>query len=243
MSSNRVAEVLNAPPKTYPAILEGQWLDASAPAGLVAMNPASVFEGSGDALAELPRWISWHADRHPAGVAIGYFSYEAARFFETLPLTANTSLPDLSFAYYPRVERLPRLEPEPAGAELSSPPEMRSNFDEHAYAEAVETVRNYIAAGDIYQANLTCRFRAQFAGIPPERIYSLLARMDFNVAIRTMTIEDDVATFHGGGGIVYDSRPEPEQKEMMLKARPLLEALGAPVASGPGILQACAVER
>jgi para-aminobenzoate synthetase component 1 len=413
MPSRLVAEALKAPPGAHAAILQGKWLERGAPAGLVAMNPASVFEGSGDALAELPRWISWHADRHPAGAAIGYFSYEAARFFERLPLTANTSLPDVWFAYYPCVERLPRLEPEPADTELSSPPEIRSNFDKHAYAEAVETIRDYIAAGDIYQANLTCEFRAQLAGIPPERIYSRLARlepsfgaflkgpdqtlisnsperffrvlgdrilaspikgtiarpgnpaldaecvstllasgkdlaenvmivdllrndlgriccyetieagifdvqtlphlfhlvshvegtlrpgtglleilralfpcgsvtgapkirameilaeientprgvsmgaigiirgrpgsaeceMDFSVAIRTMTIEDAAATFHVGGGIVYDSRPEPERKEMMLKARPLLEALGVPTASEPGILQACAVER
>ena len=52
-------------------------------------------------------------------------------------------------------------------------------------------------------------------------------RMDFNVAIRTLAIQDGVATFNAGGGIVYDSTPEAEYEEMLLKARPLLEALGA----------------
>ena len=63
--------------------------------------------------------------------------------------------------------------------------------------------------------------------------------MDFNVAIRTMVIEDNVASFHVGGGIVYDSRVESEHEEMMLKARPLLEALRAPIASETAMLQTC----
>ena len=409
MSSNRVAEVLDAPPDTHPAILEGQWLETSAPVTIAALNPVSIIEGSGDALAELPRWISWHAKRYPDGAAIGYLSYELARFFETLPLTAGTSLPDLSFPYYPRFEQLPLWGREPADAELSSPPEIHSNFDERRYAETVETIRDFIAARDIYQANLTCQFRAQLAGLSPERIYSRLSRlkpsfgaflkgpqrtiisnsperffriegdrilaspikgtvarpkdpaldakgvgallssaknlaenvmivdllrndlgricryetirtrlfqvqtlphlfhlvshvegklrpgmrwldilralfpcgsvtgapkirameilaeienaprgvsmgsigmirgqpgtsgceMDFNVAIRTMVIEDNVASFHVGGGIVYDSRVESEHEEMMLKARPLLEALRAPIASETAMLQTC----
>ena len=64
-------------------------------------------------------------------------------------------------------------------------------------------------------------------------------RMDFNVAIRTLMIQNDLATFNVGGGIVYDSTPETEYEEMLLKARPILEALGAsppaephPVAAG-----------
>jgi len=413
MPSNCLAEVLDAPPNTRPAILEGQWLDSGPTTAFAAINPVSVLEGSGDALAELPRWICWHADQFPAGAAVGYLSYELARFFETLPLTAGTSLPDLSFAYYPRFEELPHSGPKPADAELSSPPEIRSNFDERSYAEAVETTRDFIAAGDIYQANLTCQFSARLAGVSQGRIYSRLSRlepsfgaflrgpqrsiisnsperffrvmgdrilaspikgtiarppdpafdaqrvsallssakdlaenvmivdllrndlgricryetigarmfevctlphlfhlvshiegtlrpstglleilralfpcgsitgapkirameilaevenvprgvsmgaigiikgqpgtagceMDFNVAIRTMMIEEDVATFNVGGGIVYDSRAETEHEEMMLKARPLLEALGAPTASEPGMLQACALER
>ena len=51
-------------------------------------------------------------------------------------------------------------------------------------------------------------------------------RMDFNVAIRTMILEEGKALFHVGGGIVYDSNPVSEYSEVMLKARPLFEALG-----------------
>jgi para-aminobenzoate synthetase component 1 len=49
--------------------------------------------------------------------------------------------------------------------------------------------------------------------------------MDFNVAIRTMIIEEGTASFNVGGGIVYDSDPAAEYAEVMLKAQPLFEAL------------------
>jgi para-aminobenzoate synthetase component 1 len=50
-------------------------------------------------------------------------------------------------------------------------------------------------------------------------------RMDFNVAIRTMTLENGKATFNVGGGIVYDSDPAAEYAEVLLKAQPLFAAL------------------
>lgn len=413
MPSREPAEVLNSPPSARPALLEGRWLGLDGSHALAAVNPVSVLEGGAEALAELPRWIAWHADRFPSGAAVGYLSYELARFFEVLPLTASTSLPDLSFAYYPRLEKLPRLECEATDREVFPAPEICSNFDERRYAENVATIRDYIAAGDIYQANLTRQFSAPLDGFCPESIYRRLSRtgasfraflknpertiisnsperffrvagdrilsspikgtiarspdpaldaermkvllssskdraenvmivdllrndlgricgyetiearmfeveplphlfhlvshiegtmrpgtglleilralfpcgsitgapkirvmeilaelekvprgismgaigiivgspgsatceMDFNVAIRTMTIEDGVATFNVGGGIVYDSRAETEREEMMLKARPLLEALGASTALEPRMLQAYALER
>ena len=43
----------------------------------------------------------------------------------------------------------------------------------------------------------------------------------------TMVIENGRAAFNVGGGIVYDSNPEAEYAEVMLKAQPLFEALGA----------------
>jgi para-aminobenzoate synthetase component 1 len=50
--------------------------------------------------------------------------------------------------------------------------------------------------------------------------------MDFSVAIRTITLREGVAEFNVGCGIVYDSKPQAEYEEMLLKAQPLLEALG-----------------
>jgi para-aminobenzoate synthetase component 1 len=51
--------------------------------------------------------------------------------------------------------------------------------------------------------------------------------LDLSVAIRTMVIRNDVATFNVGGGIVIDSDAADEYEESMLKAEALLQALGS----------------
>lgn len=61
----------------------------------------------------------------------------------------------------------------------------------------------------------------------PEGVFGLPETLDANVAIRTMTIEDDKAVFNVGGGIVYDSDPISEYNESLLKAKALLKALNA----------------
>ena len=55
-------------------------------------------------------------------------------------------------------------------------------------------------------------------------------RMQFNVAIRTIVISDGVARFSVGGGIVADSDPSAEYEETIVKAKAMLDALGAVVA-------------
>ncbi|MBV8782496.1 MAG: anthranilate synthase component I family protein, partial [Phycisphaerae bacterium] len=51
--------------------------------------------------------------------------------------------------------------------------------------------------------------------------------MQFNVAIRTIVIRDEVATFSVGGGIVADSEPDAEYEETIVKAKAMLTALNA----------------
>jgi anthranilate/para-aminobenzoate synthase component I len=392
MPSDRLEELLLRPASARPVVLEGRWLDESPEQCWVATDPSSVLEGSGDAFRELPAWLDRQFRKYPDGAAIGFLTYELARHIEPLSLPTSPSLPDISFAYYPRIERLTLA--------TDSPPSPREviaaepGIDFPSYRRAVERIRSFIAAGDIYQANLTIPFRAGLAGEPPESIYrrmrcsgapfraflksparttlsnsperffriagnqilaspikgtiardrddqqaslaALLAsekdraenlmivdllrndlgricdyssirvrlwetevlpqlihlvshvegtlrpeagvreilgalfpcgsitgapkirameilaeveqaprgismgaigiirstsnpdrsRMDFNVAIRTMIIEEGTASFNVGGGIVYDSNPAAEYAEVMLKAQPLFEALG-----------------
>ena len=94
-------------------------------------------------------------------------SYELARHIEPLPLTTHRSLPDVSFAYYPRVERL-RVGRTCAPGRVT-PFAVDSGIDFKMYRRAVERIRSYIAAGDIYQANLTVPFRASWATNLPNR--------------------------------------------------------------------------
>ena len=49
--------------------------------------------------------------------------------------------------------------------------------------------------------------------------------MDFNVMIRTMFLKKDQITFHVGGGIVADSKPQDEWQETWDKAKPLIETI------------------
>jgi para-aminobenzoate synthetase component I len=55
---------------------------------------------------------------------------------------------------------------------------------------------------------------------------------DFELAltIRTFGVADDRIHLWVGGGIVWDSEPDAEIEESWVKARPLLEAIGAPLA-------------
>ncbi len=63
--------------------------------------------------------------------------------------------------------------------------------------------------------------------IPPGLRDGLSAHIDLSVAIRTMVIRDNTATFNVGGGIVIDSDPESEYAESLIKAKALLDAIGA----------------
>lgn len=49
--------------------------------------------------------------------------------------------------------------------------------------------------------------------------------MDLNIVIRTVVIKDNRAYFQAGGGIVWDSDPEKEYQESLIKARALMETL------------------
>jgi para-aminobenzoate synthetase component I len=64
--------------------------------------------------------------------------------------------------------------------------------------------------------------------IPPG--YGIETRLECSVAIRTMAIAGSTAVFNAGGGIVYDSEPEAEYDESLLKAAALLRSLGAELA-------------
>ena len=62
---------------------------------------------------------------------------------------------------------------------------------------------------------------------------SPLAGMELNVAIRTLETRGERVWLGAGGGIVADSEPQRELEECLLKARPLVAAVGASLA-GPG---------
>jgi para-aminobenzoate synthetase component 1 len=176
MLNRLLHQVLSGPATLWPAILEGRWAGDGTWRTWLATYPVSVLEGGIEAFQELAPWITKHAQEFPAGAAIGFLSYELGRHFEPVPLVVDSSLPDVSFAYYPSVKVLPfeeiRGEEEPSAGNTR----FASNFDRASYWDALAKIKAYIAAGDIYQANLTQQFTVNLGGATAERIFERVRR-------------------------------------------------------------------
>ena len=57
--------------------------------------------------------------------------------------------------------------------------------------------------------------------------------LDLALTIRTFAVAEGRIHLWVGGGIVWDSEPEAEIEESLVKARPLLELVGAPLRGPP----------
>ena len=109
-------------------------------------------------------------DRVRAGVArglcaAGFLSYEAAEAFEAVPTATASPMPLLWFGLFEGREEVdvPALLPDPAGARVM-PPVPAIGRD--AYSQRFDAAQALIAAGDLYQANLTFQAAVPFAGNP-----------------------------------------------------------------------------
>jgi len=168
-------QALLLPAEARPARLEGRWLGLAGNQALAAAHPVSVIEGDAESLSDLPAWIECHARQFPAGGAVGFFAYELARAFERLPLAPAPGLPGFSFSYYPAIEQVESRNLALPSPQHSAPAEVQQGFDEAQFVAGVERIRQYIAAGDLYQANLTQQFCARLRDASPPAIYARLA--------------------------------------------------------------------
>ncbi|MEW6553992.1 MAG: aminodeoxychorismate synthase component I [Actinomycetota bacterium] len=162
------------------------------------------------------------------GGGMGYLSYELGRCLEKLPERAvdDLGLPEMCFAFYDRVLAhdhasgrtwIAAAHPEDPGKVLAeaesrlegtapeypSPPHPAeasfvSNFSRDEYMEAVGRVKEYILAGDIYQANLSQRFQAPLREHP----WVLYRRL------RRLNAAPFAAYFNAVDGQVCSSSPE-----------------------------------
>ncbi|WP_082087887.1 aminodeoxychorismate synthase component I [Domibacillus indicus] len=139
------------------------------------------------------------------GGAIGWISYDYVRFIEELPDTAedDMKLPDVCFLFFNEWaafdhetnelyvmkiaetdegldELLKRWQvpvqtiQHPAGAKADK---TDVSFPEDQFKSAVEKIREYIAAGDVFQVNLSVR-RAQPLTVPPLSVYAALRELN-----------------------------------------------------------------
>ena len=104
--------------------------------------------------------------------AAGYLTYDAGAGFEPRAAALAGKRPCLWFGLFERFESVSPAEllPHPAGAWAGAP---RPGIGRARYEAQFVRVAELIAAGDIYQANLTFRAQVPFAG-SPQALYALL---------------------------------------------------------------------
>jgi para-aminobenzoate synthetase/4-amino-4-deoxychorismate lyase len=110
--------------------------------------------------------------------AFGYLAYEAAAGLDpgltVAARPADDALPLAVFGLTDRPLDVPPVAPPAGREEAHAVGPWRRSWTEDGHREAVERVREHIAAGDTYQLNLTVRMRAEVAG-DLERLYADLA--------------------------------------------------------------------
>ncbi|MDW8344318.1 MAG: aminodeoxychorismate synthase component I [Verrucomicrobiae bacterium] len=151
------------------------WLDTATGGGksLLAAEPVRVFRAKGerDTFSRLARELADFS-----GYAIGYFGYDLKNQLERLPARAvdDLGLPDCWFGFYDEVMVAPAEPATPASAsEAPLPAQWTEAASEKAFLAAVEKAKEYIAAGDIYQVNLSRRFECA-VNVPSPVLYERL---------------------------------------------------------------------
>ena len=133
----------------------------------------------------------------PIGAAIGYFGYGLKNFVEKLPANApdDLGMPDCWFGFYDnllvfdhgkgKVWEVSHRRAEPARptkapvgrggptAPQASRSDLHSNFTRDSYRTAILRAQQYIAAGDIYQVNLSQRFQGVVEASPTDLYLAL----------------------------------------------------------------------
>ncbi len=130
------------------------------------------------------------------GGAVGYLGYELNRHIEDVPRagTDEMMMPDLFMGCFARLWMFDHLENrayemvldgcEMVPGSLALPrceerapaaDRLESNFSRQEYVRAVESAKEYIAAGDIFQVNLSQRFRTRLR-LDPLDLFRVLQR-------------------------------------------------------------------
>jgi len=154
-------------------------------------------DGSGDALQEVQAALQWSRENIGGdGAAVGFVAYDAARQWEPRAFAEQSpsddlNVPDIRLTFCESLELLPE-----AVSDSSTPPSLHTLTDvphgsPQDYYDALEQIREYIAAGDIYQANFTQRFSAPLP-CPPAELYELL-RLQHPMPCAALLEWDDLA--------------------------------------------------
>lgn len=176
------------------------WLDSARGEGIsiLAAAPSKVISTDTDPFTTLAEELAARnlASKHsfPVGAAIGYFGYGLKNFIEKLPANAveDLGLPHCWFGFYDnllvfdhatrQLFEVGRAGPARRAIDVQrsktpilhrSDSDLRSNFTRDSYRAAILRAKEYIAAGDIYQVNLSQRFQCNVDASPSELYLAL----------------------------------------------------------------------
>jgi len=170
--------------------LDSALTSATARYSILACEPSLVVRGDGEKLNRLRTELATRACAPVPGLpfvggAIGYFSYDYGSALDGVSTRSPSALPALAFGFYDAavlhdhitgqthlvasnpsdLDRVRGLVEAPAPSPQSfSAGKLVADLTPEVYADAIERIRNYIAAGDVYQVNFTQRFSASFIG-------------------------------------------------------------------------------
>jgi anthranilate/para-aminobenzoate synthase component I len=164
------AEAWRFPPNTP------EWVVTCDAPGHALLHTSDGVEQQWDDPLEALGWMIEHATMHNSSRVrwVGYFSYDLGRLFEQLPSRADDDLglPLFRFSLQYLAGEVPH-DLQDAAAPTSDAP--RSTFARDAYMAAVERAIEYIAAGDVFQVNLSQRFTVPLRE-HPAKLYARLRR-------------------------------------------------------------------
>ena len=191
---------------------------------ILACEPSLVVRGDGEQLNRLRTELATRACAPVRGLpfvggAIGYFSYDYGSALEGVSTRSPSSLPALAFGFYDTVVlhdhitgQTHLVASDPAGLDrlrhlvkAPSPPPpsfsagaLAADLTLEAYANAIQRIRNYIAAGDVYQVNFTQRFSTSFSG----------DAASLHLRLRTLSPAPHTAFLDFGDHQIVSSSPE-----------------------------------
>jgi para-aminobenzoate synthetase component 1 len=133
-------------------------------------------DGKGNPLGEVQAAVRWCRDNLSArGAAIGFLAYDLARqiepraFLRVSPAD-ELNIPDARLVFYEELSSSPIEYSQKAATRVRHKAGVTVQAE---YLQVIERIHNYIAAGDIYQANYTQRFQEPLP-CPPHELYARL---------------------------------------------------------------------
>ena len=146
---------------------------------LQAAEPEEIVEGGPEDWGKLREVLARRRKTggdsiHPQSAAVGYITYEGAFRFAWFPKVSVLAENGFSALWKERCQEAERTVARRSTA--TSGTGWHSNQTREEFEARVGRAKEYIAAGDIYQANLAQKFNARFTGNPYRLFEHLLAR-------------------------------------------------------------------